>query len=317
MFLSFAHRRIDGELMVQIALEPLPAWQIAVLEPVPVSQRLGDPSDVVLQLKSSETFPVIGEPRERALRLLDALVIGGRERGMTVSLPKKRASGRARYTTDALDEDTVQFMIEGTEFVLRFKQATLHEPHEPTEQELASARRGYLFPDFDDVPDEHLGIELEGDGGTFWAGKWKDADDHRLEEDLAQILDEIQLRRGSLLRQKENEQKRQEQRRRDWAVAREAAVAKYRQLFLLKAMHAQSVKWAEADGLRRYAEAIRDKARQLDGDERDQALEWAERIERQAGRIDPLSTGALPPAIPEPAPHDLQPFMGSWSSYGP
>jgi hypothetical protein len=72
------------------------------------------------------------------------------------------------------------------------------------------------FPDFDDVPDRHLEIELEGDGGEFWASRWNDADDHQLEDDLAQIIEEIRLHHGNLLQRKEEERKREEERRRNW-----------------------------------------------------------------------------------------------------
>ncbi|MFI7068502.1 hypothetical protein ACIBL3_46465 [Kribbella sp. NPDC050124] len=51
--------------------------------------------------------------------------------------------------------------LEGVDFVLRFKQAILQEPHQPTERELVRARHSHVFPDFDDVPDQPLEIELE------------------------------------------------------------------------------------------------------------------------------------------------------------
>jgi hypothetical protein len=317
MFLSFDHRRDRGELMMEIALKPLPAWQTAVLDPVPVAEILRDPTDVVSHLMGSQEFAVVGEPRERALRLVEALVVGGRERGMTVSVSKRGPSRRDRYTTGVVQTDTVQFRLEGVDFVLQVRQAILQEAHQPTERELARARRGYVFPDFDDVPDRHLEIELEGDGGEFWASRWKDTDEHRLEDDLAQIVEEIRLRHGNLLQRKEDELKQQGERRRNWEIAREKAVEKYRRQFVLKTMHTQSARWSEAEGLRRYAEAVRDKASRMDADERAQALDWADQIECTADRIDPLATDTLLPKIPEPSPQDLQPFMGSWSSYGP
>jgi hypothetical protein len=174
-----------------------------------------------------------------------------------------------------------------------------------------------VFPDFDDVPDQHLEIELEGDGGEFWASRWRDTDEHQLEDDLAHIIEEIRLRHGNLLQRKEEELKRQEERRRNWEIAREKAVQKYRQHFVREAMRTQSAQWSEAEGLRRYADAVRDKAGRMDGAERARALDWAEQIERTADGIDPLVTGTLLVNIPERSPQDLQPFMGSMSSYGP
>lgn len=317
MCLSFGHRREHGEFMTEIALEPLPAWQTAVLDLLPVAQVLRDPTDVVSRLMDSQEFAVIGEARERALRLADALVVGGREHGMAVSVSKRGPSRRDRYTRGVVQTDTIQFRLESVDFVLRFKQDILQEPHQPTERELARARHGHLFPDFDDVPDQHLEIELEGEGGEFWASRWKDTDDHQLEDDLAQIIEEIRLRHGNLLQRKEEERKREEGRRRNWEIARAKAVEKYRQHFVREAIRAQRVRWSEAEGLRRYAEAVRDKASRTEGAERARVLDWAEQIERTADRIDPLAADMLVPQIPEPGPQDLQPFMGSWNSYGP
>lgn len=317
MRLSFDRQRIDGETMLRITLEPLPAWQTAMLDPVPVSRQLRDPSDVVREFLDSETFLVAGEPRKRALRLLDALVTGARERDMTVTALPNQLIRRDGYATAGPRRDEIQFSVGGDEFRLWFTQATLQKAHEPTEREIARARRGHLFPDFDDVPDEHLGITLEGHGRTFWANSWKDSDDHRLEEDLAQILEEIRLRHGDLIRQRDDERERQDQRKKEWETAREHALVKYRQQFLIDAMQSQAGKWAEAAELRSYAKAIRTEAGRLEGEYQERAAAWAAQIEERAEKIDPLPAAALPPEIPTPSPEQLSPFMGSWSVYGP
>jgi hypothetical protein len=317
MQLTFARTWDGGASMLRIALEPLPAWQTAILQPLPVSARLREPADVVRDLMESETFPVTGDPRKRALRLLDALVTGARERDMTVTALLNQPIRRDSYASGGPHRDEVRFAIGEDEFRIWFTQATLHKPHEPTDREIARARRGYLFPDTDDVPDEHLGITLEGHGGTFWGSKWADTDEHRLEEDLAQILEEIRLRHESLIRQREEAREHEAQQEREWEAARERAVVRYRRQFLIDAMHAQSAKWEQASGLRRYAEAIRAEGQHLEGEARDQAMEWAAQIEAQAELADPLPAAAKVPEIPEPSPEQLKPFMGSWSAYGP
>ena len=316
MRLSFNRERTDGAMMLRMKLEPQPAWQTAVLSPVPVSRQLRDPSDVVSEFVDSETFAVTGEPRKRALRLLDALVTGARERDMTVTALPDRPVRRDGYASSGPRRDEVQFRLGEDDFRLWFTQATLQKAHEPTEREIARARRGYLFPDFDDVPAEHLGIALEGRGRMFWAGSWADSDDHQLEEDLAQILEEIRLRHDDLIRQREDERERQDRRKKEWEAARERALGMYRQQFLIDAMQSQTAKWAEAASLRNYAEAIRTEADRLEGEDREHATAWATLIEERAQRIDPLPAAALPPEIPAPSPEQLSPFMGSWNAYG-
>ena len=64
----------------------VPAWQATVLSTSHRRRKGREPSDVAQALIDSETFPVTGEPRERALRVLDALVIGAREDGITVAV---------------------------------------------------------------------------------------------------------------------------------------------------------------------------------------------------------------------------------------
>jgi hypothetical protein len=315
MCIAFHYSRRDGTM--EVALEDLPAWMTTVLDPVPVAQRLYDPSDVVRDLADSETFPVTGEPRQRALRLLEALVTAARQCGMTVTAQRGRAIGGYGYGRDVPRRDEIKIVVDGDEFRLWFTQKTLQKPHEPTAREFARARRGYLFPDFDEVPDQYLGITLEGKGGKFRADAWNDTEDHQLEKDLAQILEEIRLRHEKLAQQREDQLRRREQERRDWEVARERAVVKYRQRFLIDAMGSQASRWTQASELRRYADAIRARINELAVEDRERAIACATQIEARAAKIDPLADGALPPTIPDPSSQDLEPFMGSRSAYGP
>lgn len=112
-----------------------------------------------------EDFPVQGAPRDRAFRLLDALVRGAREIGMTVSLEVERHT--RGYAGRGDHHGEIRFAIDRDEVWLRFIQDMLQRPHEPTERELTRARQVYMFPDFDEVPDEHLVIVVAGAGGRF------------------------------------------------------------------------------------------------------------------------------------------------------
>lgn len=317
MRLAFEYEQSAEEAMLRISLESIPAWQAAVLESVQALDELRNPSDVVEEFIDSETFTVTGAPRNRALLLLDALVAGGRELGMTVEARPNEPIRRSGYDSAGPRRDEVSFRVGGDEFRLWFTQAKLKVSHEPTARELARARQGFLFPDVDIVPDENVGISLDGQGRTFWADRWADNEEHRLEEDLAQILEEIRLRHMRLVRQRKQEQQRQQQRRQHWEAAREQAIAKYRQQFLIKAMESQAERWAQASRLRQYAQAVRDQGKLWDGDERVSAVEWAAQIEERAAKIDPLPRAGRFPKIPAPKPEDLGPFMGSWSDYGP
>ncbi|WNV90354.1 hypothetical protein [Umezawaea sp. Da 62-37] len=213
--------------------------------------------------------------------------------------------------------DEITFRIDQDVFHLRFTQATLQRPHEPTEQELAKARRGYLFPDFDDIPDEHLGIVLDGPGAKFWSDKWKDSDEHRLEHDLAQVLEEIRLRHGYLtdlrVRERERELRAQQarvERQKRQEVARDRAVMAYREHMIDEDARDQSRRWQESNRMRAYAEEVRRRASALDTADRERAWSWAERVTEIADSLDPFPDQAVPPRdIAEPSETDLQRFL--------
>ena len=298
---------------LSVTLEPLPEWQTRVVDPIPVPSRLHDPSDVVTALSESETFQVDGGPRKRALRLAEALTTAARERGMIVKAVLNQPLNANYAYRDGPRQDEIEFRIDGDSFRLWFTQQTLKEPHEPTQREIARVQRGFLFPDYDDVPAQHLGLVLDGEGGAFWASSWHDTDDHALEEDLAQILEEIGLRHERQIERRQAERERAIARRQQEDKDRAAAEAKYRKRFVADAMKDQAKRWEQAGRLRRYAAAIREAAVTCAAQQQDEALEWAGQVEAEASRIDPLPHAARPPEIPEPSYSDLSPFMRSRS----
>jgi hypothetical protein len=317
MQVSIEYTRHDNNYFVAVTLEPLPEWQTKLLAPVPVTEKLAEPSDVVRACMDLEEFSVDGKPRERAFRLLDALVNGARESGVAVSLESNSRAAHRRNPAWHSHENEIRFTIGPDDFWLSFTQAIFQRPHGPTERELKRARQGYMFPDFDDVPDEHLGIVLSGAGRRFWADKWKDTDEHRLEDDLAQILEEIKLRHGYLEAQRaaEAEQRRRAQldrieREKRLAEARKRAAFAYREHLIDEEALSQANRWAEAGRLRAYAAEVRRSAAQLPAENRTQALAWAERIIEVANATDPFPDCAVcPTAFAEPSVSDLQPFM--------
>lgn len=324
MQLSFRRVTGDGADELWIVMTGVPAWQATVLTPGRTRRKGQELSDVVHALTDSETFPVAGGPRERALRVLDALVAGAREDGMIVTVSTAQLINRRNTAVAGPRRDEIVFAGEAGEVRLWFTQEMLQRPHEPTDRELNRARKGYLFPDHDEVPDEHLSITLDGNSEVFWGNTWKDTDEHRLEEDLAQILDEIRSRhekqaasRDAEQRRRDAKQRQVEDDRREWDFARARAVVLFREQFVVDTMHAQAKLWNEVSELRRYAEAVRGWAAQIDGERRVLAIEWAEQIEKQSDAIDPLPSAAPPTRFPEPSREDLKPYMGIHGSFRP
>lgn len=299
-----------------VTLKPLPAWQTAVLIPIKVPKELREPSKVVLALSDSSTFQVTGIPKKRSLLLAEALVLTAREQGMMVEVRLNQPVHRDYYGRDNPRRDEIEFRLDRDQFRVWFTQATLQQPHEPTQSEIKRVQRGFLFPDYDYVPAEHLGLVLDGEGGQFWASEWHDTDTHQLDDDLAQILEEIRLRHNSLVEKRQAKQVQGEAKERKNQEDRARALVMYRKHFLIEAMKKQANRWDEATRLRNYATAVRSEAEELDGQAREHAQSWANQLEAQAIKTDPLPGAATPPDIPEPSWSDLQPFLKSQASSG-
>ncbi|MEU0509062.1 hypothetical protein [Amycolatopsis sp. NPDC006125] len=317
MQLSFDYVQRDSGYLMAIALAPLPEWQTRLLDPEDEPETLQHPTDVVQALMESETFPVHGEPRTRAFCLIDALVIGARGSGLTVSAQLGQHARHSTYTNRVRGQDEVRFMAGRDNFIVRLTQAMLQRPHKPTERELARARRGYMFPDFDEVPDKHLGLVLEGPGGRFWADSWRDTEEHRLEDDLSQVLEEMRLRHGHLAEQRAAELERQRQAQRERAereqraaAARERAALAHREHLIDTEARNQAKRWNEANEMRAYASAVRRQASTLPAVAQADGLRWADRIAAVADTLDPLPGGvAYPDVATTPTAADLKPFM--------
>lgn len=287
-----------GQSGAAVRLEPLPAWQLKKLKPIPVSAQLRNPNDVTTLLKNSDAFQVKGEPKHRALLLIEALVTEARRRGVTVEAKLGEPLFPNQYRYDGPKHDEVMFVFGQDEYRLWFEQKMLHKHHEPTRSEINWARRGRLFPDEDEIPDTHLSLVLRGDGGKFWADRWDDTDNHYLEDDLARILEEVQLRHDAMHERRQDEEaerkRKQEQlkvqaerRKRCLAAASRQAKRNYHDRFIVETMYQQSRQWEDSLLLRRYAQAIEAAAELKPNKQKVQMLAWAKQINAQADRDDP------------------------------
>jgi|GEM_PF-3491566 len=312
--------RHGDEHGAHVRLQHLPRW----FRQVQRSRRRGiaEHSAPAAELDGSEKFQVQGKARERALRLVDALVKGGESEGIAVraALAVRIDDGR-RYVE--VHRDEVVFSV-GTDVIRAwFVQKTLQVQHEPTLRELARARRGYLFPDFDDVPDENLTFMLDDRSVNMWASSWADSDEQRLEQMLPRILEEVLFRVDAAVARRAAESRREEARaralelrREEWDRAREDAVDAFQRQFLITRMLDQAVAWQQAVLLQNYADAVRRHAQDQKDTEYTAAMDWAEQIESHADHINPLPASTAP-TPPEPTKKDLGPFMGEHGPYRP
>lgn len=302
-----------------VKMHPLPEWRMKVLDPVPVPGSLRGASDIVKKLQLREDFDIHADQKNRALRLAQALVAEAEFRGYKAKFVSPPSKDRWGYV-QRRDRNQGHFMLilGEDEYRLSIFQMTERQKHVPSKSELLRAGRGYGLTQWDVVSTGLLGIRIDTTGVNFWGSDWKDTAKCSLEEMLAQVLQELELRHKAEEKSRDAEERRQIERKRKWEIAREKAVLDLTDSHRAELLVSQTAKWREVATIRDYADAIVERAQaKQDDDARRDALEWAEWARRYADRIDPLQQRLSLPEPPEVTHEALQPFMDGWSTYGP
>lgn len=303
----------------KVRLHPLPEWRMRVLDPVPVPATLRGASEVVKKLQAREDFKISPGEKNRALRLVQALVAEAQLRGHEARFIKPSPKDRWGYVQKhGRNQGHVMLVLGPDEYRLSLIQIEERKEHIASKSELARSGRGYAVPQWDYIPTEQLIIRIETHGVSFWGSEWKDAADRALEDSLAQILQELELRHEAEDRKREAAERDRIERKRQWEIAREKAVQDLIDSRRGEELAGQAKSWRKAADIRDYAEAIEQRASTEPDDEaRLGALEWAQWARDYADRIDPLWQRPRLPEAPEITEKVLQPFMGRWSAYGP
>lgn len=241
----------------EIKLVDIPAWRLAVLDPVPVPSRLTRPHAVVRAMQNERqplglTKPVQG----RALRLIQALITTAEAEGHTCSAgqtgyapPSHRRRRANPHFTITAQGQTVGFLV------LQEQDRT---EHVATEKELAEAKKHswVRIPRFDYTPSERLRFILSG-GQPHRASEWADAPGRALEEQLAEIAQEVTLRGEAAERRRQDEAEAARQKRIRWEAAMEQARIRYAEAYRVRQLEAQEAAWRHATRLTEYVSAVR------------------------------------------------------------
>ena len=307
------------ERTAYVRLHRLPEWRMRVLDPVPVPASLRGASEVVKKLRDREDFEISPGEKNRALRLAQALVAEAELRGHKAKFIKPPPKDRWGYVKKQdRDQGHVMLVLGPDEYRLSIVQITKNVEHVLSKAEARRAEQGHWVQKWDVVPTERLIVRIETHGVSFWGSEWKDTADRPLEEALAQVLQELELRHGSEVSKREAEERARIERKRQWEIAREQAVQDLADSHRAKELTAQLKRWGKAAEIRDYADAVEQRAHtEPDGETRRDALEWARWARDYADRIDPLRQRLSLPEPPKATEKALQPFMGRWSAYGP
>lgn len=290
------------------------------LAPVPVPAQLRKPHAVVQALQHGpDQLQVTKDVRSRALRIVQALVAEAQRRGYQVSVVIGKQDRNGFRQRSSRNHFAITVKDHPTE--LRLVQEHDRVEHVPTAKELAEKARypWTRIPTHDQVPNQRLRLELDGGCGTGQA-KWADRRSWTLEEKLPEVLREVAARGDAAERRRLAEERARLERRRQWEAAMVAAKERATQAYFADRLIEQAERWRQATELRAYCAAL---AERLAGDDdrdpgaAESTCEWLRWAHDYIERLDPLHTLPTMPPPPELKPNDLQPYLGTWSPYGP
>jgi hypothetical protein len=303
-----------------VVLEDLPAWMTVELAPVRVPLTLRNPTDVVEQLRGRDDFAIRQAERNRALRLVEALVRETRRRGYKVRpTPVPRRDNYGYVTPGEADRSHVVVGIGVDHYRISLTQERQRVDHTPTKYEEERAARGsWPAPRFDTVLSPHLRLTIEGHDAPFRRAYWSEKQHGPLENALAEVVQELELRHERADHQRRDAVRQQEELERQWQAAREKAIERLGEAHRVSVLTGQVEAWELVARVRAYADAMEARLGDLvEADQRAAAQAWLEWAREFAERTDPLNGRLRMPDPPRPTPEVLAPFMKGWSPHGP
>ncbi|WP_327255525.1 hypothetical protein [Streptomyces sp. NBC_01244] len=302
----------------EIRLVDAPAWRLAVLPPIPVPARLPTPHPVVRALQAHpQPMALTKAVQSRAFRLIHALLTATQKLGHTSAFgtaesapaPHRRRNGPPHFTITTQGQRCDFFILQEQD----------RTEHIPTKKELADAEKHswVRIPRYDHSPAERLRICISG-GLRHRADEWADTAARPLEDQLAEVVQEVGLRGEAAERKRLADLEAAREKRLQWEAAMQRAKIDFAEAARVQHLEAQEQAWRRAAGLAEYVDALRLHAKTLaTGPERDGAEAWIAWATDHVERLNPLNGTLRLPDIPEPRASDLQPFLRGWNPYGP
>ncbi|WP_229926088.1 hypothetical protein [Streptomyces longispororuber] len=145
----------------------------------------------------------------RALRIIQALVTATESKGHTAALGPTPGAPPPRHRRQAAPQFTITAQDESIGFLVLQEQD--HRKHVPTEKELADVKKHtwMRIPRFDYTPANRLRLILRG-GTTHRGSECADIPNRPLEDQLAEVVQEVDLRGEAAEVDRHADQKAQE-----------------------------------------------------------------------------------------------------------
>lgn len=314
-------KRSHGRDASAIYLEDISSWSLVTLAPIAVPDRLSRLHPVVASLRDGTHLAVTGtKPRNRALRLLQALVVEAQNRGYAIRAAK--GTGPRHSSFDRGSSDDLFIDVEGYAFGIRTTQQTDRTTHAPTARELRAQTESTWaprIPKYDYTPSDRLTIIVSGRFETRQSQWSESPKTFALESKLAEILQEIELRAQAAAQAAAADKRAAAQRRGEWEQAIAAATEMAVDHHYASELADQANRWAKARHLTAYIDAMQLSADVTeDSDQCESMTEWIQWSRAHVERITPRNTEMRQPARPSPTHEDIRPFLDKrWGTHGP
>lgn len=292
------------------------------VQAVAAKSRLGTLAKAFLDSKSDQF--VTRDSLTRAARIIESIVRHAASSGITTRDPRvvdertRRNGGSTREWSGHIELDAGDAVLRvqvrevagrGGEKFDWSSDGTFDRKRYDQIQRLPlwQRNRNYWF-----VPTGRLELRVARPGYSFDGSKWGDTRTQPLEDRLGDVFQRLGV--AELEAQAANQRARalQEQAERDWAAAMTRAKTLFRAAQEESLLVDQAAIWRRHEEVRAFTAELR---RRDDGSDPNLQA-WIETGERVANRLDAF-TALAAPSFPAPTAQDLQPYLGTWSAWGP
>nr|WP_237551823.1 hypothetical protein [Streptomyces sp. SID8367] len=293
----------------EIKLVDIPAWRLTELTPINVPARLTQPHPVVMALqRRPQGMGLTKSVHNRALRLIQALVTDAESKGHTTTLgptpdappPRHRRQAAPHFTITAQDEPVDVLVLQED-----------HSKHIPTDKERADAQKHtwMRIPRFDYTPANRLRFILRG-GTPHRGSEWADLPNRPLEDQLAEVVQEVDLRGEAAEQRRHADEQDQEAARQNRENALHKAHSAYTRAYRVERLEEQTDAWHEAKRLTEFVTAIRNRTASLSpGQERTEIEEWLAFADAHLQQLTKATSAPKLLSPPAPSNADLEPYL--------
>ncbi|MER5948965.1 hypothetical protein ABT127_23235 [Streptomyces sp. NPDC001904] len=294
----------------EIKLVNIPTWRLTELTPINVPARLTKPHPVVAALqKRPQRMELTKSVYNRALRLIQALVTTAESKGHTTTLGPAPNTPPPRHRRQAAPHFTITAQAECINVLVL--QEHDHSKHIPTDKERADAEKHtwMRIPRFDYTPADRLRFTLRG-GIPHRGSEWADLNGRPLEDQLAEIAQEVDLRGEAAAQRQHADEQAQEAARQNRESALLRAHAAYANAYRIEHLEKQADAWHETKRLTEFVTAVRDHNASLPpGQERTAIEEWLAFADAHLQQLTETTSTPKLPSPPAPSSADLAPYL--------